>query len=225
MDALIASRESMKEHWNRIWAPDQKPVIAQTFPEKLLLGLLVICTFLSARGFFTRWSFRALAATDIYHLLLAIFVLALLLWPTPPNAILAGGLLIYILYEVISWTLFDLFYLVHFDNIYGVRTTVRSFIWAAYSYVIIIWTYGLYYWSTKMVLNAAGRELQDGLEGVYFSAITIATVGYGDYAPSSGQRFLQMIVATEPFVGLLLVGAYIALLISIHASSVRGNFH
>ena len=224
MTVLITTCVLMKDHLKRIWSSDlSEPVLAQSLPERLFLSLLVLATFFSARGAFTRWSFGIVSGTDLYHLFLAFGLFAASLASQPPPW-LALAVLMYVVYEVISWSLFDLFVLVRFPDLQGIRTPVRSFIWGAYCYGIVIWAYGLYFWSSGQVLDSTDNPLPSGLAGVYFSAITIATVGYGDYSPAKKERVLQLVVATEPFIGLVIVGVYLAFLVSVHASASSKTF-
>lgn len=225
MQVLVMTRALVKELLTKIWSMEtQKPALAQSLPERLLLSLLVFATFFSARGMFTRWNGGIVAATDVYHLALALGLLITSMGDKLPPS-LALAILIYVVYEVIAWTLFDLFVLIRFRDLQGIRTAVRSFIWGAYCYMVVIWAYGLYFWSSGQILDSSKCPLPDGLAGVYYSAVTIATVGYGDYSPATDQRTLQLVVATEPLVGLVIFGVYLALLVSVHASTTQENFH
>jgi voltage-gated potassium channel len=66
------------------------------------------------------------------------------------------------------------------------------------------------------------REFRDVLEAVYFSAVTITTVGYGDFTPTSTMS--QLFVVYEIFVGLVLLviafGAYVG---GVSSEASRGS--
>ncbi len=53
------------------------------------------------------------------------------------------------------------------------------------------------------------------LEAIYFSAITITTLGFGDIHPKSGEGITQLIVAFEAVLGVSLIGLFL--------NSVAGN--
>ena len=55
-----------------------------------------------------------------------------------------------------------------------------------------------------------------GFNGLYFSLITLNTVGYGDISPVS--RVARMLAAMEAMTGLLYVAVLISRLVAIHAT-------
>jgi hypothetical protein len=77
------------------------------------------------------------------------------------------------------------------------------------SYFEVIIDFGLLYYLGFR--DAFSHRFRDAVEAVYFSAITITTVGYGDLAPS--QPVSQLLVVYEVVGGLILLvvafGAYI----------------
>ena len=56
----------------------------------------------------------------------------------------------------------------------------------------------------------------EGFNGLYFSLITLCTVGYGDITPVS--RVARMLAAMEALTGLLYVAVLIARLVAIHSN-------
>ena len=73
----------------------------------------------------------------------------------------------------------------------------------------IVVLFGLLYWATGGVVAPASGEPVGLLECVYFSGVTFATVGYGDFVPGPGVRVLAMV---EGFVGALTMGFFVAVL-------------
>ena len=55
-----------------------------------------------------------------------------------------------------------------------------------------------------------------GFNGLYFSFITLSTVGYGDITPVS--KVARMLAAMEAITGLLYVAVLIARLVAIQAT-------
>lgn len=225
MKMVVTDGDRTRRFLRDVWAGTASdPVLAQTLVEKLFLSALILATFISIRGLLTRWSTAALRATDLYHLCLLIGLVALSLRDTL-SPTLALVVLIYVVYETVAWTLFDLLVLLRFPTIEGEsRTPVRSVIWTAYSYSVLIWSYGLYYWSSGHIVHSSGKRLSSGLTGVYFSAVTMTTVGFGDFTPMPERLGVQFLVVSEPFLGLLLLGVYLALLVSVYASAVLRSF-
>ena len=59
-------------------------------------------------------------------------------------------------------------------------------------------------------LTAAGRDRQS--EILYFSLVTLSTIGYGDILPIGGE--VRMLAALEGITGVLYVAITVALLVS-----------
>jgi tetratricopeptide (TPR) repeat protein len=73
----------------------------------------------------------------------------------------------------------------------------------------IVVLFGLLYWAVGGVVAVGSREPVGLWECVYFSGVTFATVGYGDYLPAPGMRALAMV---EGFLGALTMGFFVAVL-------------
>lgn len=63
-------------------------------------------------------------------------------------------------------------------------------------------------------ITGPGHEL-GGFNAMYFSFVTLSTVGYGDITPVSGPA--RMLAMTEATVGMLYVAVLIARLVALHA--------
>jgi hypothetical protein len=64
--------------------------------------------------------------------------------------------------------------------------------------------------------TAAGPRTIEGLSGLYFSFVTLSTVGYGDITPISPAA--RWLAAMEAVTGLLYVAVLIARLVSLYSS-------
>jgi len=64
---------------------------------------------------------------------------------------------------------------------------------------------------------AKAGQVMDGFTAMYFSFITLSTVGYGDFVPLSPAA--RMLVMTEAVTGTLYLAVLISRLVSLHASA------
>jgi Ion channel len=98
---------------------------------------------------------------------------------------------------------------------------------AAYLMLGLTWTVA--YWLVDQLTPGGafsfntGREAQsmNGFTGLYFSFITLSTVGYGDITPVS--RAARWLAATEAMTGLLYVAVLIARLVALYSSAKSEN--
>lgn len=74
---------------------------------------------------------------------------------------------------------------------------------------VVVVGFGLLYWIVGGVVAAGSHEPAGLWDCLYFSGVTFATVGYGDYLPAAGMRVLAMV---EGFVGALTMGFFVAVL-------------
>jgi len=78
------------------------------------------------------------------------------------------------------------------------------------SAVAVMTAYGLLYWATGGVVTSGDSPRQAGFwECVYFSGITFATVGYGDFIPASHMRLVAL---TEGALGVFAIGFFVVVL-------------
>ena len=98
---------------------------------------------------------------------------------------------------------------------------------AAYLMLGLMWTVA--YWLVDQLtpggafsFNASrGPQTMNGFTGLYFSFITLSTVGYGDITPFS--RAARWLAATEAMTGSLYVAVLIARLVSLYSSAKSEN--
>jgi hypothetical protein len=94
---------------------------------------------------------------------------------------------------------------------------------AAYLMLGLTWTVA--YWLVDQVTPGGAfsfntdRSVQsmNGFNGIYFSFITLSTVGYGDITPVS--RAARWLAALEAMTGLLYIAVLIARLVSLYSST------
>lgn len=77
------------------------------------------------------------------------------------------------------------------------------------SAVAVVMLYALLYWAMNGVVAANSQERVGIGEAIYFSGITFATVGYGDFIPAPHVRLLAL---TEGAVGVFTIGFFVVVL-------------
>src|SRR5262245_17801304 len=76
--------------------------------------------------------------------------------------------------------------------------------------VLLMFLYGFLYWVTGGVVHAASGQPAPGFwNAVYFSGVTFATIGYGDYIPAGHAKILAL---SEGVLGLFIMGLFVAVL-------------
>ena len=93
------------------------------------------------------------------------------------------------------------------------------------AYLMLGLTWSAAYWLVDQVTpggafsfntNGGGQSM-NGFNGIYFSFITLSTVGYGDITPVS--RAARWLAAMEAMTGLLYVAVLIARLVSLYSKA------
>ena len=108
----------------------------------------------------------------------------------------------------------------------SVNTEVLCASIAAYLMLGLSWT--MAYWLVDQLTPGgafsfntnAGTRSMNGFTGLYFSFITLSTVGYGDITPVS--RIARWLAAMEAMTGLLYVAVLIARLVALYSSPKSG---
>ena len=129
----------------------------------------------------------------------------------PPEIFLVGGIALVVL-VIASLLRFVM-------TASSVTTDVLSAGVSAYLLLGVAWTFG--YWLVAEVIpdafafNASikGEMSIKGFDGLYFSFITLTTVGYGDISPVS--KVARMLAATEAITGPLYLAVLIARLVAL----------
>jgi voltage-gated potassium channel Kch len=120
--------------------------------------------------------------------------------------------LAYLLYETVSWTLFDTFVLF---RAYTFRTgrEFRMFLWVVYNFLLLASAYAIFFWRSGKVVDNCGHPLSGFTASIYYSVMTLTTVGYGDFHPARDAALVQLVVSSEPLVGIMLLVVYLGLLV------------
>ena len=137
-----------------------------------------------------------------------VFSAAALIWPTPAI-------------EGIRWAVLGAFFALTvaalFSYLTNARATTNMHLYtAASTYLLLgfLW-FALYssldaFYPGVIKLSHAGNDRSSEL--LYFSLVTLSTIGYGDVVPLSGE--VRMLAALEGLTGVLYIAITVALLIS-----------
>ena len=135
-------------------------------------------------------------------------------WPDlmPPEIFLIGAIL-FVLFVIINLLRFVL-------NAKSVTTEVLCASISAYLLLGLLWTFA-YWLIAELVPNAftfSGADTSlKGFNGLYFSFVTMSTVGYGDIMPVA--KVARMLAAMQAVTGLLYVAVLIARLVALQTTS------
>ena len=137
----------------------------------------------------------------------------------PPEVFLIGAivLVVFVIYHLLLFVV----------KAAAVNTEVLCASISAYLLLGLVWTFA--YWLIAelipgaFALNAASgsNASMKSFNGVYFSFITLSTVGYGDITPVA--NVAKMLAAMEGITGVLYVAVLIARLVSIQAAHKPGE--
>jgi hypothetical protein len=117
---------------------------------------------------------------------------------------------------------FVIWHLLHFI-LHAPVVTVEVLCASIAAYLMLGLTWSAAYWLVDQVTpggafsfntNGGGQSM-NGFNGIYFSFITLSTVGYGDITPVS--RAARWLAAMEAMIGLLYVAVLIARLVSLYS--------
>ncbi|WP_444886700.1 potassium channel family protein [Microbulbifer sp. JMSA008] len=96
-------------------------------------------------------------------------------------------------------------------------STPRKIFWL---YILMIFVYSLIYWLTNSI---EGKDNVGFLESVYFSVVTVTTLGYGDFNPSG--TLGRVLAASEALLGIVLIGAFLNYIAEQRASKLERDRH
>jgi hypothetical protein len=88
---------------------------------------------------------------------------------------------------------------------WGLRSLNRSLILLLINYFEIVVGFAILFLRTKSIEDGAGNLLQEPLDSLYYSIVTITTLGYGDYTPVTPTGKALVVLETVAGIVLLIV--------------------
>lgn len=109
----------------------------------------------------------------------------------------------------------------------GPINSLRSFLLTLFAFTHVIIVYGIFY---KFYGDQFNSNMYDS-QVLYFSTVTITTLGYGDFAPKQSGTMAQVLVVLELLTGLFFLTGVLARIITfkpdksdeIKATEVKGE--
>jgi hypothetical protein len=142
-------------------------------------------------------------------------------WPhaMPTEAFLMAGILF------VAFVVVDLFHFLHTTR----RVTVEVLCIAASNYLLIglLWMFAYLLVATLLPdsfifpVGLASQRLMGGFNALYFSFVTLSTLGFGDIIPVS--RVARMLSIVEATTGMFYVTFLVSRLVALHSSETARN--
>jgi hypothetical protein len=101
------------------------------------------------------------------------------------------------------------------------KNRLRSAILATFSFVQLPITFAVFYRS--LPTNSFCPSLSTTVQALYFSFVTITTLGYGDIKPKSDASVAQILVIAEVIIGFYFIAILIARLINLSTYEKKCN--
>ena len=202
----------------------------QSRPDLLLLLSLLAAILLTPVLGQGNWSRVALAAVTFIPMVLSIIRLSEIKGWVWPSVMLALGNVIFVLagntfhnrtLTGIRWGFLAAFFAMTaaglFSHLRNVRSVAQAQLYTAVNIYLLL---GLLWAALYLALDAfSPGSIQIGshpadrqTELLYFSLITLSTIGYGDIVPLSGEA--RILAALEGVTGVLYIATTVALLVS-----------
>lgn len=200
----------------RIWSgtfPSRARAVDLSLVEKLVMSSLLAIRSLSlvhVKDMFTRRTVRS-ALSELYVVVWFLALIALLWWRARPST-LAYALVGYRLIDGLNYRLCIL-YIDRYRRGWALRSLPRTLLLLVLNYgELVVGFAALYRWSGAIARSQCpGVLLATPLDSLYFSSVTMTTLGYGDFAPVGdlGRR----LVVSQLFAGfvfvVLVMGAFL----------------
>ncbi len=88
-----------------------------------------------------------------------------------------------------------------------------------YVYIAMIPLFSILYWMPGTYLVSGDNRINSITESIYFSVVTITTLGYGDIAPANGVAML--LAGAESLIGITLIGLFLNALSLQHSAEAQ----
>lgn len=202
-----------------IWSgefPKSHNKISLSILERIFMTVLIFTRSLSLvniKGFFSEYKVRS-EISEFYVLAWFIALLWLLWHPLKSTTFL----LVIVTYRIVDGLNYRLsiVFVDRYKREWGLRSLNRSLILLLFNFFEIIIEFAILYLATNSIAYSSSKKIiTTPLEALYFSTITITTLGYGDMTPISSLG--QKLALLEPLLGLILI----ILVIGVFLTGVR----
>jgi len=192
--------------------------------EKAFMTLLIVIRSFSLgriiKVFFISCSYKTRSGiSELYVLLWFVVSLCLLfLYPFRPiwGTWILLGLVAHRTIEGLAYPL-SIIFVNKYDRKRGPRSINRSLLLLMFNYCEIIIGFAIFYLATRSIgYSNCDRVITKPIEALYFSVVTITTLGYGDMRPISW--FGQGLALLEPLLGFVMV----IIVIGVFLTGVKG---
>jgi hypothetical protein len=147
---------------------------------------------------------------DIYAVS-ALLILFLILF-LKPNSIFFQLATLYLMVEMLTATL-AISVVDTYGSHVGIRSPLRSILLLAIGYLEIIVGFAiLYLYNNTIAFSKCDNIVEQPIEALYFSLVTIATLGYGDIYPIN--QLGRILVILETLTGLVIVAYALSIFIT-----------
>ncbi len=184
-----------------------RPIIADVVVNSVFLGALMFSAWVAAEGYpRVRWGLVILAAP----------VLAVMATFHDSDELSQGFYGYFVAFSIIALLLYC-GWLVLWALLRTRRVGLNEILGTVNLYLIIGFTWSYIYSALEMLrphsFNFADAEFEMGAKFIYFSFVTLTTLGYGEITPRT--EAAAMIASIEAIVGQLYIAVVIAYLLSI----------
>jgi len=201
--------------WNGTYPePGAGPSISLSILEKAWMSIIVFLrsfSLVQIQYLFRSYKIQS-EISEFYVLTWFIGVMWLLWHPLAPSWLLFL-IVIYRLVDAFNYRLSILFVDRYKAN-WGLRSLARSLILILINYLEIIVCFAVLYLNTNSVESTTkpGLLISNPLDALYFSTVTITTLGYGDFVP--GNDTARILVTLELIFGFIFVALVLGLLLT-----------
>jgi len=204
---------------SNIWSgkfPEHYKKISLSVLEKVFMTVLIFIRSLSLvhiKEFFNSYKIRS-EISEFYVLAWFVVLLCLLWYPLSSTAFLFV-IVVYRLIDGLNYRLCIIF-VDRYKRDWGLRSLNRSLLILMFNYCEVIIGFAVLYLATYSIgYSNSNKIITTPMEALYFSTVTITTLGYGDMIPIS--PFGQKLALLEPLLGFILV----VLVIGVFLTGVR----
>ena len=183
-----------------------------SYLEKSVMTLLILISHLTLGQI--KWVFKdkekRTQFSEIFVLLRLVALIFLVFFPF--DSLLFFVIVVYILIGVFNYPLYIIFVEVYGED-WSPRSLNRSLMLLLINYIEILIGFAALYLYTGTIGDMCRVPISKSLDAIYFSSITITTLGYGDFTPLNGKG--RMLVSVEAIAGMIFTVLIIAIFVGL----------